>query len=68
MNIPSKTSRSLLLALLFIGHLTPCCWASTAQVMSVEEMIEEADVVLVGNVECIILDRQQQYTGGNRGD
>ena len=53
MNIPSKTSRSLLLALLFIGHLTPCCWASTAQVMSVEEMIEEADVVLVGNVESI---------------
>ena len=53
MNIPAKASRSILLALLFVGHLTPCCLASTAHVMSVEEMTEAADVVLVGYVESI---------------
>ena len=51
--VTTRTYSVFLLVLCFFGYTTVFCYASLAYLMSVEEMTEKADVILVGTVESI---------------
>ena len=51
--VTTRTFSVFLLILCLFGYTTVFCYASLAYLMSVEEMTEKADVILVGTVESI---------------